>query len=470
MNCNCNNIGQGNELIAPKIKHVYGNVLRVAIPLTLRTLELVETEIDGQLQQQVVATDTDFIPSSEHPVRIIFSKGAVKVSFDATMRDGNVAYVEEKGKIPVGIYDITITCYDDNGNPYRFNQNTILQVVNSTIEAGIETPIEYEVQTWYLNAALYLALKGEDGVGIDDIVTESSSEIGGINYITFVLTDGRTRTFTILNGSGSVDKELDTTSPQPIANKVVATKFNELDENIANLFGDVDYDSNNKVIRFWDKGKTKILATIDARPFIKDGMVSNVYISGTTLVVTFNTDSGREAIGVPLTSIFNPNNYYNKTQVDNRLAQINAMFSSYYNKSQIDTMLANIDVEGYAELDEAGRLKYDQASAIVLDAIEYPEHEVEEGDPMIYGNSNGHIIKVELGNAGIEETDLGIAPQLVFLNKEDSNFYRWNGSIWQQVGGSGSGGGMQATYSNGTITITGSGSSQPTYLNGTITL
>ena len=332
MNCNCNNNGQGDGLVVPKIKHVFGNVLRIAIPLTLRTLELVETEIDGQMQQEVVATDTDFIPSSEHPVQVIFSKVGVRFPFDAIMHDGNVAYIEEKGKIPVGTYDITITCYDDNGNPYRFNQNTILQVVNSTIEAGIETPIEYEVQTWYLNAALYLALKGEDGVGIDDIVTESSSEIGGINYITFVLTDGRTRTFTILNGSGSVDQELDTTSPQPIANKVVATKFNELDEKIANLFGDSDYDSNNKVIRFWDKGKTKILATIDARPFIKDGMVSNVYISGTTLVVTFNTDSGREAIGVPLTSIFNPNNYYNKTQVDNRFSNVS---------SSLESMIAN---------------------------------------------------------------------------------------------------------------------------------
>lgn len=412
-------------MAAPKIKHVFGNVLRLAIPLTLRTVEFV----NGQIE----VNDTDFIPSSEYPVKVVLSKGAVKISLDAEMRNGNVAFVEDKGKIPVGVYEITVTCNDDNGYPYRFNQMSVLQVFHSTAEAGIVQPIEFNATTWYLDAAIFLALKGENGVGIEDVVTETSGEIGGTNTVTIILTDGRERSFTILNGSGAVDQELDITSPSPISNAAVTAKFSEIDAMLSDIIGDVDYDSQSKNIRFWDKGKTKILMSLDARPFIKDGMVNSVYISNNILVITFNTDAGREAIGVPLTSIFNPNNYYNKTQVDNRLAQINAMFSSYYNKSQIDTMLVNIDK--YAELDKFGRLKYDQASTIVLDAIEYPEYEVEVGDPMIYGNSNGHIIKVELGDAGIEMTDLGVAPQLVFLNKEDSNFYRWNGSIWQRAGG-----------------------------------
>lgn len=200
MKCNCNNKNNGT-LVKPKVMHVYGNVLRLAIPLTLRTIELVETEVDGETTQEAVATDTDFIPSSEYPVTVSFSKGAVKIALNAEM-DGNMAYVEDKGKIPVGTYDITVTCRDDNGNPYRFNQSTVLQVVNATAEAGIVTPIEYEVTTWYLDAAIYMALKGEDGVGIEDIITDSSGEAGGLNTVTIVLTDGRTKSFTIMNGSG----------------------------------------------------------------------------------------------------------------------------------------------------------------------------------------------------------------------------------------------------------------------------
>lgn len=328
MKCNCNNIN-GGALEKPKISHVYGNVLRIAIPLTLRTVEKVNDEM--------VATDTDFIPSNEYPVKVVFAKSALKYSLDATM-NGNIAYVEDKGKIPLGTYDITVTCNDDNGNPYRFNQATVLQVVNSTREAGIVSPIEYEVTTWYLDAAIFLALKGENGVGIDDIRTETSDEIGGMNTVTIYLTDGRTKSFTVMNGSGSVDNVLDILSPRPISNRAVTAKFNEIDARLDGLFGDVDYDSQSKEIRFWDKGKVNILARLDARPFIKDGMVSNVYISNNTLVITFNTDAGREAIGVPLSSVFNPNNYYTKVQVDNRLA---SLLENYYTKTKIDTKLSD---------------------------------------------------------------------------------------------------------------------------------
>ena len=232
---NCNNCTNNNALKEVKIKHVQGNVLRMAIPLTLRTIELVDGEIN--------ATDTPFIPSSEHPVKVVFSKkGSVSVALDATMKDGNIAYIEEKGKIPVGTYAITVTCNDDNGNPYRFKQNAVLYVADATIEAGIEETIEYEVTTWYLDAAIFLALKGEDGVGIYDIDTQSSGEIGGVNTVTFILTDGRTRSFDILNGSGAVDSDLDINSPSPIANSAVTAKFNELSGELADLFGDVDYD------------------------------------------------------------------------------------------------------------------------------------------------------------------------------------------------------------------------------------
>ena len=327
MNCNC--LHNNNQLNVPEIKHVQGNVLRIAIPLTLRTVE----KVNGEIQ----ATDTPFIPSDNYPVKVEFSKNGKRIALDATM-NGNVAFVEEKGKMTTGVYDITVTCFDDSNNPYRFKQATALQIVDTTKEAGITQPIEYEVTTWYLDAAIFLALKGEDGVGIEDITVAESTEIGGENIVTIHLSNGETRSFSVLNGSGAVDKVLDILSPRPIANNVVTAKFNEIADEIANLFGDVDYDSQSKSIRFWNKGKTRMLASLDARPFIKDGMVNSVYISNNTLVITFNTDSGREAIGVPLSSVFNPNNYYTKVQVDNRLA---SELENYYTKTYIDSRLAD---------------------------------------------------------------------------------------------------------------------------------
>jgi len=423
----CNYIqhnGGSDPLKLPKIKHVQGNVLRLAIPLTLRIVELV----DGEMQH----TDTDFNPSSEHPVNVVFEKTGKRITIPATMRDGNIATIEDKGKMPVGTYDISVTCYDDNGNPYRFKQKTVLLVVDATAEADILPNTEFEVTTWYLDAAIFLALKGEDGVGIADITTQSSSEIGGMNIVTITLTDGRVRTFTILNGSGAVDDELNINSPSPISNRAVTEKFNEVDENLGNVFGNVDYNSTNKSIRFWDKDKTRILANLDARPFIKDGMVNNVYISNNTLVITFNTDSGREAIGVPLSSVFNPNNYYNKTQVDNRIAQAVAD--------------VQIDTSGLAKLEATtSKLKHGQASTVVLDAIVLDQDAppVEQDAGIIYGEYNGHIIACVQGRSDVERYDLGVVPHLVFTNKEDNKMYRWTGSAWQQVGGSN---GINATY------------------------
>ena len=84
---------------------------------------------------------------------------------------------------------------------------------------------------------------------------------------------------------------------------------------VTGLFADASYDSQTKHINFYDKDNT-LVAYVDATDFIKDGMVSNVEILNGNLVITFNTDAGKEPITIPLTDIFNPNNYYTKTDAN----------------------------------------------------------------------------------------------------------------------------------------------------------
>ena len=74
------------------------------------------------------------------------------------------------------------------------------------------------------------------------------------------------------------------------------------------------YNSTSKKIEFYE-GSTKKFE-LDATAFIKDGMVSSATISNGNLVITFNTDAGTSPITIPLTDIFNANNYYTKTQTD----------------------------------------------------------------------------------------------------------------------------------------------------------
>ena len=87
----------------------------------------------------------------------------------------------------------------------------------------------------------------------------------------------------------------------------------------ASLVNSGSYNSTTKKIEL--KHDSTVLATIDATAFIKDGMVDSVVIAQGNLVITFNTDSGKEPITIPLTSIFNPANYYDKTATDQLLAQ-----------------------------------------------------------------------------------------------------------------------------------------------------
>lgn len=94
-------------------------------------------------------------------------------------------------------------------------------------------------------------------------------------------------------------------------------------QDISDLFNGAEYDTQTKRINF--KHGNIVLAYIDATAFIKDGMVSNVEVKNVTisgesvlcLVITFNTDSGKEPINIPISSIFDASNYYTKTETDN---------------------------------------------------------------------------------------------------------------------------------------------------------
>lgn len=113
---------------------------------------------------------------------------------------------------------------------------------------------------------------------------------------------------------------------------------------VEGFFGAVDYDSTSKRINFYNTstGGT-VLGYVDATDFIKDGMVSNVEIKevagkGTCLVITFNSDSGKQAIEIPISQIFDADNYYTKDEVDAELAK-KANTATTYTKSEVDTAL-----------------------------------------------------------------------------------------------------------------------------------
>lgn len=131
---------------------------------------------------------------------------------------------------------------------------------------------------------------------------------------------------------------------------------------VEGFFGAVNYDKESKRINFYNTstGGT-VLGYVDATDFIKDGMVSNVEIKevaekGVCLVITFNSDSSKQAIEIPISQIFNADNYYTKSQTDSAIAAYTydkatidqkvaegGTFdpSLYYDKTATDNLLAN---------------------------------------------------------------------------------------------------------------------------------
>lgn len=209
-----------------RIKHILGNVLRLCIPLRIRTV----TVANGR----TVATDAAFTPNPEYPVSVVLSNGAQQFKLIATMANGNVACIEDNGMLPLGTYSVAVLCKDDNGNPLRFKERNSLEIVGYTSDAGYgSTDAEVEIETAYLNAAVFLMLKGEDGHdgrGIDHIDVQESQENGGTNIVTIFLTDGTSTELHVKNGSweGLVDTSLNLESGNPIANAAVSSKFDSL--------------------------------------------------------------------------------------------------------------------------------------------------------------------------------------------------------------------------------------------------
>lgn len=89
---------------------------------------------------------------------------------------------------------------------------------------------------------------------------------------------------------------------------------------VLNLANKLEWDSNAKSLKLYSGNH--LLATVDGSTWVKDGMVESAAIVGNNLEITFNTDAGKEKISVPLTDIFNPDNYYNKTEIDSKFENV----------------------------------------------------------------------------------------------------------------------------------------------------
>ena len=126
---------------------------------------------------------------------------------------------------------------------------------------------------------------------------------------------------------------------------------------ITGLFGYSEYDSATHRINFKNTSTGSVLSYIDASPFIVDGMVQNVEIkdvtiegeSVTCLVVSFNTDAGKQDINIPISQIFDPTNYVNVNDFNTYTAATDARLAEDEEVTAAGLNALNDSLEGKQE-------------------------------------------------------------------------------------------------------------------------
>lgn len=199
---------------------------------------------------------------------------------------------------------------------------------------------------------------------------------------------------------------------------------------VENFFGAVNYDSQTKRINFYNEstGGT-VLGYVDATDFIKDGMVSNVEIktiqSGdpaenvTVIAITFNTDAQKEEIDIPISQIFDANNYYttaqtqsyvsgytyDKATIDQKISDSGTFDpTQYYNKTDVDGLLADkantATTYTKTEVDNA----ITAATAVKQDTLVSGTNIKTVGNQSVLGSGNIALMTASIGTGNDSET------------------------------------------------------------------
>ena len=196
---------------------------------------------------------------------------------------------------------------------------------------------------------------------------------------------------------------------------------------VEGLFGYSEYNSETHRINFKNNSTGSVISYIDASPFIVDGMVKNVEIKDVTieeksvkcLVISFNTDAGKQDINIPISQVFDASNYYTKAQTDSAIAAYTydkatidqkvaegGTFdpSLYYNKTATDALLANKadTATTYTKTDVDNAIT--AATSTKQDTLVSGTNIKTVGAQSVLGSGNIALMKAHVGTGNDSET------------------------------------------------------------------
>mgnify|MGYP006874620745 CR=1 FL=1 len=212
---------------------------------------------------------------------------------------------------------------DDNvtsGGTNAVKGSGVYNAITAATGALAETIAEQGYQT---SGDVQNAISGKANTSdvITNILTHNYEQAIGIHFFKNGVSNGvqvATLGTGLISPKASNEISIDTT--------VIAQKTDI--PSVSGYADSVKYNSTSKYVEFYHGGTggTKVFE-YDASPFLIDGMVQNVEIkdvtisgeSVTCLVISFNTDAGKQDINIPISEIFDASNYYTKTATDDAI-------------------------------------------------------------------------------------------------------------------------------------------------------
>ena len=302
-----------------------GKDLETYSTLIKQSIENVENQIPTQTSQLInnsnfvadanyVHTDNNYTSQEKTKLGGIEAGAEVNVQSDWNATSGD-AFIKNK---PNNI--VTDASYVHTDNNYTTAEKNKL--------AGIASGAEVNVQSDW----------NQTTTTADDYIKNKPTNVSSFNNDAGYLTEHQD-----ISGKQDVITDLDTIRsgaaagatayqkpstgiPKSDLAQSVQTSLGKADtalqqhQDLSSYADGAEYDSTNHLI-YLKHGNTRLANPINASDFIKDGMVDTVEVTGGNLVITFNTDSGKQPITIPISDIFDANNYYNKTESDARYLQ-----------------------------------------------------------------------------------------------------------------------------------------------------
>ena len=192
----------------------------------------------------------------------------------------------------------------------------------------------------------------------------------------------------------------------------------EINNRKAQAVNSAEYVKADKKIYFKNiNGAT--ISNVDVSDFLTGGMIEDVRVENGKLIIVFNTTTGEETIEVPLTDIFDPDNYYTKQEIDGKVSTINSNVAgeATARENGDNALQGEITALSATVGNKANTSDVNASLALKADKTEIPtdfytKSEVDGKDATLQGS-----IDAETARAISAETDLEVA----LSGKADAN-------------------------------------------------